>query len=587
MMASPPHPRIYVFPGRYESESQPLVFDFEVANPACLGNPHLDCQPHPRFAWLSGPSDLYYATSHTLRVYKGDNDIGAEVPGEVEYDIGGGVVILLPNTYWHNDLIESMGGFLRLTESALMDLGGGHGASVQNTYISERAQLAAFADMNGDGLPDRVAASFTGAWRVWFNTGSGFHATPTMWQSGFAPEDFPQMLNVLLFSLNDGSRETQQNEAQLIDINGDGLPDHMIRERNWWCDPVVRTVDCDIGEHPTNPSWVGVEAPYNAVTRVAVNGCVYDPVHGCAPGTAYFAPYQELDVEGYTPTTQFAGPNGAWVDVNGDGLADKFSSDSNPYYDDVLDMCGDGSAMHYYGGVTFNAGPDQFDFDAQYGDDCDSPVEILSANYVESDMPMMTGEHDYPNCVGMTVQQCMNDEHGRFRDAAVPEFNADNGNVACLDGQNNPGINPYVPVPHTSDIQWLDVNGDGVMDRAGLDNVQYGLGDGHFLPPIAWSMPNPDYSALSAEDSKLSDLLANFDGTRVSLSSESQSAKHMEIFQGKLREVGFLTLGADGPGIVSGYTQCPDPTTAVLDERMSLFSAMHNPTVQRHAGHQR
>lgn len=86
--------------------------------------------------------------------------------------------------------------------------------SSQETFVD-------MADLNGDGLPDRVQASDSnGNWKVQWNTGSGF---TTM-------EDFGP-----IETLSSGSDEyfirhfesTGEQNVDLFDINGDGLPDRV------------------------------------------------------------------------------------------------------------------------------------------------------------------------------------------------------------------------------------------------------------------------------------------------------------------------------------------------------------------------
>lgn len=102
-------------------------------------------------------------------------------------------------------------GYWRISESYAVD---------QSTI-----HVADMADMNGDGLIDRVISRSNGNWLVYFNTGSGFGSA----QSWTAPQIGPSGDNRrFLGYFEDVSGEVQVT-TQLIDVNGDSRPDHLVR----------------------------------------------------------------------------------------------------------------------------------------------------------------------------------------------------------------------------------------------------------------------------------------------------------------------------------------------------------------------
>ncbi|MCX8070995.1 MAG: FG-GAP-like repeat-containing protein [Candidatus Binatia bacterium] len=85
-------------------------------------------------------------------------------------------------------------------------------------------QIAALADMNGDGLADqvlardpRVGSSYTGKWFVMINTGNDV-VGPLEWSLPTSPCGW----NGIQMTLNDGRGDVVRD---LLDVNGDGLPD--------------------------------------------------------------------------------------------------------------------------------------------------------------------------------------------------------------------------------------------------------------------------------------------------------------------------------------------------------------------------
>jgi RHS repeat-associated protein len=99
---------------------------------------------------------------------------------------------------------------------------------VPNFLAIENGSFVKMADMNGDGLPDRVmrgwqvqfTTPYTNLW-VQFNTGSGFAGT-----NAFGPYYSQGQSNDTVWAA------VESAYVRLMDINGDGLPDRVMGPRN-------------------------------------------------------------------------------------------------------------------------------------------------------------------------------------------------------------------------------------------------------------------------------------------------------------------------------------------------------------------
>ncbi len=101
---------------------------------------------------------------------------------------------------------------------------------LSSTYVndSQNHTEVGFMDINGDGLPDHVRKHRDNDYfQVRLNTGSGF-ADEEQWAIG--ANDFGVIPDDLCYTYNDGS--TNHAEVGFMDINGDGLPDHVLKHRN-------------------------------------------------------------------------------------------------------------------------------------------------------------------------------------------------------------------------------------------------------------------------------------------------------------------------------------------------------------------
>ena len=88
-----------------------------------------------------------------------------------------------------------------------------------------------FFDINADGLPDRVSVNETDhtKWKVWFNKGCSFESASTTWPNiNYDGNDSPYWYGIRSYNANG----VQSSLADIADINGDGLPDRILRPNN-------------------------------------------------------------------------------------------------------------------------------------------------------------------------------------------------------------------------------------------------------------------------------------------------------------------------------------------------------------------
>ena len=79
-----------------------------------------------------------------------------------------------------------------------------------------------FFDLNGDGLPDRVMAeSGNSTWKVQWNTGSGFSSMQSWAGADLMTSGEPERYAIRLVN------NERQTRVDIVDLNGDGLPDRI------------------------------------------------------------------------------------------------------------------------------------------------------------------------------------------------------------------------------------------------------------------------------------------------------------------------------------------------------------------------
>jgi RHS repeat-associated protein len=105
----------------------------------------------------------------------------------------------------------------------------GGGYYIQETLVGTSGTSVDVMDINGDGLMERVALDRTepyDTWDVYTNNGAGFDTPPLPWSNPSGPVDF-------VIATGNNIRVNNPwhgTEADVIDLDGDGLPDRVKRD---------------------------------------------------------------------------------------------------------------------------------------------------------------------------------------------------------------------------------------------------------------------------------------------------------------------------------------------------------------------
>ena len=239
-----------------------------------------------------------------------------------------------------------------------------HGNYIKNTSTIGLGTYTHVIDMNGDGLPDRVVYNkdcsnppeIPCPWTVYFNNGTGFGG----------PEDWPNpsaWSNINGNYIQNTSNLKFGTYTHLIDMNGDGLPDRVVFNKD--CTPPYGT-NCpwtvyfnngkgfDQGVSWPNPSaWHPVEGNYIQNTSTIKLGTYTDVIDmngDGLPDRVVFDkedPYNTWTVyfnngSGFGPLEGVEWPNpSAWSNINGNYIQNTSNIDLGTYTN-VMDMNGDG-----------------------------------------------------------------------------------------------------------------------------------------------------------------------------------------------------------------------------------------------------
>ena len=195
-------------------------------------------------------------------------------------------------------------------------------------------------DVNGDGLPDLVNTGNTGGlsnivclntgysflngeiWGINFirNGSSSIHGNSTGIQGGFSQEPPNESFNLAQCSISGGTGGTEtENETtdQLMDVNGDGLPDKVEKHTSG-----IR-VSYNLG----NGSW----SDYETINNVAINKSMSYSEDVNVGVTAGFTLLSILKINVGVQTSpknhSFSTDCAQLVDINGDGYPDYVTSD--------------------------------------------------------------------------------------------------------------------------------------------------------------------------------------------------------------------------------------------------------------------
>jgi len=353
-----------------------------------------------------------------------------------------------------------------------------------------------FLDLNGDQLPDRVVKRLDGSseWLVQWNNGSGFDA-PVLWVNNVLAYHTWNPYEKFAMSVRGDDKEENVQDliADLVDMDGDGLPDRVVR-------PLVP--DGGQFDHWLFQKNLGKEQGFaDAVIWEGV-----DSSFGPDAKTGGSISWYNADWSSSNPMTDLA----VLRDMNGDGLPDRVLTKPK----NVIDSDSD---LDWY--VQQNTGsgfaePVLWDSQVRstsvlankrWGTAINAITEVWTGRQVYTDLKDVTGD-GLPDRVvvdtassGTGFSWFVEENNGTTFLAAVEWMGieaADLQHAAIVQDDQNFRMNVAGPVggahgrlPHYVEaiVDLKDINGDGFLDRIltekGQDHwkVQFGTGKG-FLP---------------------------------------------------------------------------------------------------------
>jgi len=313
-------------------------------------------------------------------------------------------------------------------------------------------------DLNGDAVPDRattfttdgLCTHSTNKWRVYFNNGEGFNDDVEWQNQGYLGGTAGNAIRVWHHNPPiDGSK------TDLIDMNGDGLPDRVVYDKTTPYDTWTVYYNTGTGsgfgssnDWPNPSAWGSVNGNY--VRNVDSNGSYTDV-----------------------------------IDMNGDGLPDRVVKDKTSPYDTWTVYLNNGSG--------FNPG---MDWSNPSGN---GPIE---GNYIRN-------THDWAgiytdvidmNGDGLPDRVVKNTATGGW----TVYFNTGSGFEGPL-GTSWP-VQAYDPCFHIREADafgqmscdLMDLNGDGLPDRLALGVVYYNTGSG-FGPQSWWPFESGLYATRATD----------------------------------------------------------------------------------------
>lgn len=182
------------------------------------------------------------------------------------------------------------------TEADLGDPNGSRGARVM------------FLDMNGDGRPDRLYRKWAGPWnsfRVQLNNGAGFDPV-RFWQFGNQYQTTGWYWNNPLTYSSPSGPESSSTPLGMYDINGDGLPDRIMRKQGNWSQSTFTDLIVQFNTGIGFTSW----EPWGPLEHPAGTTGAWG-----FPSNAELHQFQQFST--------WSLRNTVLEDINGDGLVDR------------------------------------------------------------------------------------------------------------------------------------------------------------------------------------------------------------------------------------------------------------------------
>jgi RHS repeat-associated protein len=231
------------------------------------------------------------------------------------------------------------------------------------------ATFTALVDLDGDGLPDRAVQEVLrngqyNFYRFQRSTGIGFGQLTTyhgLEPPGWYDPVYPAWNSIVASGYGWNTTEVVENYVALQDINGDGLPDRIMRDRDTWTplyfrvqlnngwgfDPVIPwgpfAIPPGMTLHWSSPTATWLDSTYTALADMNGDG-LPDRIRWKSD-----APHDRFHVEinhgsGFNPSVDWLGVSSPHSSVHWNSIAARWmpNSDIRETYVMLLDMNGDG-----------------------------------------------------------------------------------------------------------------------------------------------------------------------------------------------------------------------------------------------------
>ncbi|MEI6196660.1 MAG: toxin TcdB middle/N-terminal domain-containing protein, partial [Verrucomicrobiota bacterium] len=313
---------------------------------------------------------------------------------------------------------------------------------------------AALMDMNGDGFPDRVARRYSAPYSsflVQLQDGSSFNSQVAWSPVQEETNDGSILFNTVSSTYTEPLTLWSQSVSSLIDLNGDSLPDRVVRQHYPNGNNIFDHFQVQLNNGDgfnTRDSWSGLASMDPYFTGSIMN-------------------------DAYAKTWDGEGDLATMIDMNGDGLPDRvMKGSSDGRFDVQINLNGYFSSLVAWNGVTGDGG--SYPYAPR-----DRSAVASGYSYIYSELMDMNGDGLPDRVLTSGVQ--LNNGHGFNTYQTTWGYS---GNPEVVNVSNGAYI-----------WQLIDMNGDGLPDLVGSGgtgsySVYFNTGHGFTGASATWQNVN-------------------------------------------------------------------------------------------------